>query len=159
MSDQQLVTGLALLIGAVAQISRISVYEFSVAVALAWFSSTTHLATLNVLREYFLQNSAILKIRVGGMLLILVLTSFTQAVSLLSGELYPGVAYQCILCPDELSQDFDADVDSIGFLEIVISILALIFAYFSAILSLRSRSDNVRSLTWLLGSKHLRRFL
>jgi len=48
-SDQQLVTGLAILIAAYCK-GDITIYSFQVASALAWFSSTIHLATLVVLR-------------------------------------------------------------------------------------------------------------
>jgi hypothetical protein len=49
-SDQQLVTGLALLVSAYFK-GDITVYSFQVASALAWFSSTIHLATLVVLKK------------------------------------------------------------------------------------------------------------
>jgi len=49
-SDQQLVTGLALLISIYTK-GDITVYTFQVAASLAWFSSTIHLATLVVLKE------------------------------------------------------------------------------------------------------------
>jgi hypothetical protein len=49
-SDQQLVTGLALLLSAYFK-GDITVYSFQVASSLAWFSSTIHLATLVVLKR------------------------------------------------------------------------------------------------------------
>jgi hypothetical protein len=49
-SDQQLITGLALLLSIYIK-GDITVYTFEVATALAWFSSTIHLATLVVLKE------------------------------------------------------------------------------------------------------------
>jgi hypothetical protein len=76
LSDQQLVTGLATLVGAVANQRVLSVFEFSVALSLAWFSSTTHLATLDALREYFLKHRVVRNWRVGGMLSLLVLLSY-----------------------------------------------------------------------------------
>lgn len=45
LSDQQLVTGLAILIAGVSDPTHLSKYEFTVVMALAWFSSTTHLTT------------------------------------------------------------------------------------------------------------------
>jgi len=50
-SDQQLVTGLAMLV-AIFFKGDISIYSFQVAVSVAWFSSTIHLSTLVVLRRY-----------------------------------------------------------------------------------------------------------
>nr|CDP26461.1 Putative protein of unknown function [Podospora anserina S mat+] len=58
LSDTQLVTGLAVLVGALASLYRsdhdepMSVYHFTVASDLAWFSSTTHLSSLLVLRYH-----------------------------------------------------------------------------------------------------------
>ena len=52
LSDQQLVTGLATLITAFAQRCNISVYYFNLVVALAWFSSTTHLRGPASIRFY-----------------------------------------------------------------------------------------------------------
>ena len=53
-SDQQLVTGLAILIAGFSQISSgISTVYWQVIVDLAWFSSITHVATLAALRPYF----------------------------------------------------------------------------------------------------------
>ena len=49
-SDQQLVTGFALLLSIYVK-GDITVYTFRVAATVAWFSSTTHLATLVVLRK------------------------------------------------------------------------------------------------------------
>ncbi|KAG8527848.1 uncharacterized protein KY384_006764 [Bacidia gigantensis] len=58
-SDQQLVTGLAILISGYAQLSQgISCYHWQVIVYLAWFSSITHLTTLSFLRQYFRENTA-----------------------------------------------------------------------------------------------------
>ena len=49
-SDQQLVTGFALLLSIYIK-GDITVYTFRVATTVAWFSSTTHLATLVALRR------------------------------------------------------------------------------------------------------------
>lgn len=46
LSDQQLVTGLAVLIAAFAKHCTISGDNFQIATALAWFSSMTHLALM-----------------------------------------------------------------------------------------------------------------
>ena len=56
-SDQQVVTGIALLASGYAQLnSRINNYHWQMLVYLAWFSSLTHLTTLTVLRQYFRDN-------------------------------------------------------------------------------------------------------
>ena len=56
LSDQQLVTGLSVLLAGYIKHCDISVYSFQITTALAWFSCTTHLATLTVLRQYFNNN-------------------------------------------------------------------------------------------------------
>ena len=76
LSDQQLVTGLAILVGALGSRCTLSTYEFLVVVSLAWFSSTTHLATLNVLREYFIQHQIVRNVRVIGMVTMMILLAF-----------------------------------------------------------------------------------
>lgn len=58
-SDQQLVTGIALLISGYAQLRcGLSSYHWQMIVYLAWFSSLTHLTTLTILRQYFRDNPA-----------------------------------------------------------------------------------------------------
>jgi hypothetical protein len=76
LSDQQLVTGLATMVGVVANQRILSLYEFSVALSLAWFSSTTHLATLDALLQYFREHRTVRNWRVGGMLSLLILLSY-----------------------------------------------------------------------------------
>ena len=57
-SDQQVVTGMALLASGYAQLSSgINTYHWQMLVYLAWFSSLTHLSTLTVLWQYFQDNS------------------------------------------------------------------------------------------------------
>jgi hypothetical protein len=80
LSDQQLVTGLAILIGALSNRCKVSIYEFRVVVSLAWFSSTTHLATLGVLQKYFVENQVVRNFRVVGMLSLMVLLLFSLVV-------------------------------------------------------------------------------
>ncbi|KAK5111455.1 hypothetical protein LTR62_004907 [Meristemomyces frigidus] len=81
LSDQQLVTGLGILVAAVSTPDHLSGYEFTVALALAWFSSTTHLATLTVLRGFLRSLGLVRDARVGGMVLVLLLLTYTVGVS------------------------------------------------------------------------------
>ncbi|BCS17269.1 uncharacterized protein APUU_10097A [Aspergillus puulaauensis] len=65
ISDQQLVTGLAMLIGAFSQLNcGISFYHWQVATTLAWFASITHLATLPFLQEFLQRRKFLLCLRV-----------------------------------------------------------------------------------------------
>lgn len=67
LSDQQLVTGIAILVTGYAQTCTIDGYHFMILVAMAWFSSTTHLSTLVVLRDTFRACPTMRLIRVIGM--------------------------------------------------------------------------------------------
>lgn len=84
LSDQQLATGLAILIAAVANQCTLTVWEFQLAFALAWFSSTTHLATLDCLQEYFLDHGAVRNWRVFGMIALLILLMYSLIMSMAS---------------------------------------------------------------------------
>ncbi|MCJ1383547.1 hypothetical protein MMC17_006661 [Xylographa soralifera] len=73
LSDQQLVTGIAILVACFANWCRTSVYELNMVVSLAWFSSATHLATLDVLQDYFQHNRVVRNWRMIGMVAIVLL--------------------------------------------------------------------------------------
>ncbi|PVH92734.1 hypothetical protein DM02DRAFT_662651 [Periconia macrospinosa] len=85
-SDQQLVTGLAIMISALANRCHITLYELQIVFCLAWFSATTHLATLKVLHEYFYENKVVRNWRVIGILTFLVLLAFFQGVLIVAGD-------------------------------------------------------------------------
>ena len=95
LSDQQLVTGLAILIGALGSRCTISSYEFSVVVSLAWFSSMTHLATLNVLQDYFIRNQVVRNVRLVGMVAMMAL--LTLGIVLPVSEYQPSTPLQCAI--------------------------------------------------------------
>ncbi|CZS99028.1 uncharacterized protein RCO7_00413 [Rhynchosporium graminicola] len=71
LSDQQLVTGLAVLITGYAQLCSISGHHFEIVASLAWFSSTTHLSTLTVLQKYLISHPMIKHMRVVGVMAVL----------------------------------------------------------------------------------------
>ena len=59
-SDQQIITGIALLTSGYSQLrSGLAVYYWQLTVDLAWFSSITHLTTLTCLRYYFQQRQGL----------------------------------------------------------------------------------------------------
>ena len=61
-SDQQSVTGIAILVSGYSQLAScqpMTVYNWQITVDLAWFSSITHLTTLTCLRNYFQQRPAL----------------------------------------------------------------------------------------------------
>ncbi|KAF2027973.1 hypothetical protein EK21DRAFT_70824 [Setomelanomma holmii] len=82
LSDQQLVVGLAILIAAIIGQCTLSVSEFQVAFALAWFSTTTHFATLDSLRQYFKHHETIRNWRIFGMFVLMILFLYCFAIIL-----------------------------------------------------------------------------
>lgn len=81
LSDQQLVTGLAVLIAGFVSPCSMSMYHFNIIAALGWFSSTTHLSTLAVLRVYFIEHPRLRNWRVVAMLFVLALLITAQVVT------------------------------------------------------------------------------
>lgn len=79
LSDQQLVTGLAILIAGHTDRCSRSIYHFRIISALGWFSSTTHLSTLAVLRPYLIDHPRVRNWRVTAMVAIFGLLVVSQA--------------------------------------------------------------------------------
>ncbi|XP_014551783.1 hypothetical protein COCVIDRAFT_20029 [Bipolaris victoriae FI3] len=94
LSDQQLATGFAVLIGAIANQSSLTAYDFRIAFGLAWFSATTHLATLDALQDYFIAHATVRKWRICGMVLILLLLIYSGFLTLASPD--DTVPMQCL---------------------------------------------------------------
>ena len=80
LSDQQLVTGLGILIAGFSNRCNMPLYYFNIIASLAWFSSTTHLSTLAVLRPYLIEHPHLREWRVVVMLGALILLSIAQAI-------------------------------------------------------------------------------
>ncbi len=68
LSDQQIVTGLAIFTIAYYRYCNISSYHFIIVVAMGWFTTTTHLSTLTVLQNYFKGLPVLKFIRLVGVL-------------------------------------------------------------------------------------------
>lgn len=101
LSDQQLVSGLALVIsiniirsGVQDLDTKISGYAYSTAVILAFFSCIIHLATLTVLRDYLKKRGFLKNIRVAMMLCVI--TLLVQAV-VESWNIYSGETLKCAI--------------------------------------------------------------
>ena len=78
LSDQQLLTGFAVLIAGFWTHCSISVYHFALVSDLAWFSANVHLVTLSVLGTYLSQRPVVRNLRVVLMItLALLLTACT----------------------------------------------------------------------------------
>lgn len=95
LSNQQLVVGIAILLACFVNWCKTSVYELTMVVSLAWFSSSTHLATLDVLRIYFQRNHVVRNWRMIGIVVLLqlliagLLLAEYYSDSLFSGDPFP----------------------------------------------------------------------
>ena len=96
LSDQQLVTGNAILLACFANWCRTSIYELTVVVSLAWFSLAIHLATLIVLQEYFQQNRVVRNWRMIGTVSIVLLLIVGLLLVGYSAESGPSAPLQCL---------------------------------------------------------------
>jgi hypothetical protein len=149
LSDQQLVTGLGVLTGAFINHCHLSIYEFNVVTALAWFSSLTHLATLDVLQQYFFDNPAVRDWRVGGMVIVLIFLIVAQVLSLIYQPSNFPVPIQC------LAPGLPGYVDPFSLIPIialVYTVLYLLFSYINRIRRLYNRGHS-NSLAARLGQK------
>lgn len=122
LSDQQLVTGLAILVAAVSGQQSLSGYDFSVALGLGWFSCTTHLATIDVLCLRFKTHGIIRDARVAGLVCLIGLLSYAFIRTTSITDLTIPVD-----CPD--NQPWVAYTD-------IISLLPVWIDYFSAVRTL-----------------------
>jgi hypothetical protein len=75
LSDQQIVTGIAILGAGFAGMrdGSITVYHFHLVVYLAWMSSSVHLSALTILRPWLYYHRGVLAWRLAGMLILLVM--------------------------------------------------------------------------------------
>lgn len=100
-SDQQLITGLAIFIAALANRCRLVAYELEILHSLAWFSATTHIATLTVLQEFFYANPVIRNWRVIGMSTFAGLLIFFEVITGLTesdiDKVDPATPIQCVI--------------------------------------------------------------
>ena len=131
LSDQQLLTGIAILISGLVKHCSISVYHFSIVSDLAWFSSYVHLTSLVVLEDYLRNRPQLRNWRVCLMLVMMVLL---LAYTILEGhrawfDSWPYPA-QCV---------FDDIIGQIGdrpAMWMEVNIVLLITAYSQSILPL-----------------------
>ncbi|KAF4550757.1 Hypothetical protein D9617_16g015470 [Elsinoe fawcettii] len=73
LSDQQLVTGIAILVAALVNMRDISSFHYSFSLQLAWLSSNVHLSAMLILREYLRKHPRYMKLRLGGMIMLFLL--------------------------------------------------------------------------------------
>ena len=108
LSDQQLVTGYAIIVAAFAQKCTIKSWDFNLSNILAWYSALTHIITLIVLREYLHENKRMLVWRVIAMSIMMILLIGLNVMAFyVSWSGFPMMPVPCTwrLPPDE--QDFN----------------------------------------------------
>ena len=139
-SDQQLVTGIAILSAGYSQIpGGLPFYYWQFLLQLAWFSSITHLTTLTLLRQYFRKKSAARWWRIILMLLLAVM----QTVALLPtiyDYITPNFPVVCILT--FAMRNFGGSVISInGPLTLAIFLTYLISSYVTRLIKLSKNTS------------------
>jgi hypothetical protein len=133
LSDQQLVTGVAILTAGILKSCTISWWEFQIVVSLAWFSSTTHLSTLVILWEYLQDHPAVRNWRIGGMLAMLVLLFFGVLTSTALLEDYQITAQmECVFMTMSAGLNENLDIN------VPIILVFLFFAYTNQLVKLFS---------------------
>ncbi|KAH6679642.1 hypothetical protein B0J14DRAFT_686833 [Halenospora varia] len=72
LSDEQIVTGISVMVGALSQLSSgIQTYHWETVVNLAWFSTITHIIILAVLRDEARANKPVLAFRIAGIAILI----------------------------------------------------------------------------------------
>ena len=147
-SDQQCITGFAILLSGYSQLSLsntdpVTVYNWQIAVDLAWFSSITHLTTLTCLRHYFRQRRALSIFRIACM----TVNAVILAVSIGSTGWQTfdvGVPAWCLFDTSWISMD--GDPSSIVYNSLYMSITAtfLAFSYLTRIIQLCPYKSTIR---------------
>lgn len=117
LSDQQLVTGLAVLIAGYTNRCSRSIYHFRIIAALGWFSSTTHLSTLAVLRAYLIDHPRVRDWRVTAMLGVFGLLVVSQTGTFTTQD--NSLPVQCLF------ESFEPD--GLDFLQIIQLVLVILF--------------------------------
>ena len=147
-SDQQLVTGIALLGAGCSQLSSdLPVYYWQVLVQLVWFSSISHLATLTCLRQYFKKKTAARGWRISLMIVL----ALMQIVALMptglrewpSGNIQDVYLYSipavCYFTESKLRGDYGWLPSS---LSLVLTLVYLITSYVARLIRLSESSSD-----------------
>ena len=145
LSDQQLVTGLGILIAGYKGLCTISFYNMNIITAIAWFSSTTHLSTLAILRGYLIDHPRIRNWRAAAMLLLFALLVVAQLAIAAPAEFC--VPAQCLFYSWTYGESYRPL--GIPFVGTIIIVLFLIASYTSRIARLYSPDPEWTLQIWL----------
>lgn len=135
VSDQQLVTGLAILVAGYYEMmnNNLSVYHWQIVVYLAWLSSAVHIASLTLLRDVFNNNPTLRNLRVAGMLILLALLEVAMWPIRFTADLdveYKGMPVRCWWKPTEMRNPRPLGVD-LAYVDPnwVLTVVMLLLAY------------------------------
>jgi hypothetical protein len=111
-SDQQIVTGISLIIGGFSQIQGgLDIYHWQCVISMAWFSSVTHLLTLTILREEAKPNKTlrIVHITAMGALIFMILYGMVPiGYTITFGNItLPGTPIWCLFHRDLIGNGVD----------------------------------------------------
>ena len=144
-SDQQLVTGIALLVSGYIQVAcGLDPFHWQIVIYLAWFSSLTHLTTLTILRQYFHDNPAarfwrLALMLVMGIMLLVALIPTGHSLWFIDADSEPfefpvSCYYQRIWAQGEQTKDSRITVYQIS--SMITSMLVLFVSYLTRIVKL-----------------------
>ncbi|MCJ1239203.1 hypothetical protein MMC14_007197, partial [Varicellaria rhodocarpa] len=145
LSDQQLVTGIAILVTLAIKRCETSSWNYILVLDLAWFSALTHMTTLIVLRDYLSKNPRTRLWRIiamGCMLLLLVVFMTLQL--FVNFVAFPAMPLQCQLISKSPLQDIGSD-------DIIWLVASILFwaVYFGSNLLAVFSNRRVTLLGWL----------
>ena len=151
-SDQQLITGIAILIAGYINPCTMDFYHFEIVATLAWLSSTVHLSTLSLLQDYLILNPVLRACRIVGMILTLVGLFVAQVITL-GGGAEPALPAVCSLrYADTIKYS-----GTFFFLEIILGfisvILYLIISYGNRAVRLSSGNLDSDLINWIMRKK------
>ena len=86
LSDQQLITGVAILIAGLASRCRITFYEFNIVTFLAYFATFTHALSLGVLNSHLFERKLVRNCRVAFTVGFLVIFTFSFIINTVSND-------------------------------------------------------------------------
>lgn len=169
-SDQQVVTGIALLSSGFAQLnSGIDSYHWQILVYLVWFSSLTHLTTLTMLRQYFQEHAVSRLWRAVLMMITIIMLvcallptkdSLWLAGSLIETDIegeyelgpfigIPALCFYRRLGSHGDDSEYDSRASSYSKASMGVSVTILISGYLTRIIKLSSRATQT-SRRWLV---------
>lgn len=152
-SDQQLVTGIGILVSGYSQIDcALSTYHWEIVVYLAWFSSLTHLTTLTALRALFRKSYTLAYWRVFfiGCTIVLLATALaptgyvsrSTTVDYFANGTPASPPISCLFSTARFNEAVLYEVDSgltlepLNWIFILVSLLFLLVSYISRVISL-----------------------